>query len=74
MTVVVGVDAYKPEEDELVLLTQAELNGITRDLNLSKESALLLDSRLKEKYLLPPETTFCWYRDRARELGQFFMF
>ena len=42
-------DAYKPEDDQLVLFTQAELNGLTRDINLSKESAQLLASHLKEK-------------------------
>ena len=40
MTVVAGDNAYKPEEDDQpVPLTQAELNDLTRDLNLSKESA-----------------------------------
>ncbi|XP_064117706.1 uncharacterized protein LOC135223132 [Macrobrachium nipponense] len=60
--------AYRPEEDnQLVPLTQAELSDLTRDLNLSKESAQLLGSRLREKRLLAPGATFYWYRDRERE-------
>lgn len=67
--------AYKPEEDDRpVPLTQAELNDLTRDLNLSKESAQLLGSRLREKRLLAPGTTFYWYRDREREFRKFFTF
>ena len=51
--------AYRPEEDnQPVPLTQAKLNDLTRDLNLSKESAQLLGSRLQEKRLLAPGTTF----------------
>ena len=55
MTVVAEDDTYKPEEvDQPVPLTQIELYDLTQDLNLSK----LLDSHLKEKLLLAPETTF----------------
>ena len=55
MTVVAGNDAYWPEEDDQpLLLTQAELNDLIRDLKLSKESAQLQASRLKEKHLLAP--------------------
>ncbi|KAK3891318.1 hypothetical protein Pcinc_004762 [Petrolisthes cinctipes] len=60
--------AYKPvDDDQPMPLIQAELNDLTRDLNLSKESAQLLGSRIREKCLLAPETTFYWYRDRERE-------
>ncbi|KAF2357548.1 hypothetical protein FHG87_011689 [Trinorchestia longiramus] len=56
-------DQYGSEEDDQpVPLTQAELNDLTRDLNLSTESAQLLDSRLREKCLLVPGTTFYWYQ------------
>ena len=73
MTFVAEEDAYKPEEDDQpVPLTQAELNDLTQDLNLSKESAQLLGSCLKEN-LLAPGTTFDWYQDCERELRQFFM-
>ena len=59
MTVVTGDDTYQPKEDnQPVLLTQVELNDLTRDLNLSKESAQLLGLRLKEKHLLESGTTF----------------
>ena len=64
MTVVAGDDAYELDEDnQPVPLTQAEFNDQTRDLNLSRESAQLLGSRLNEKHLLAPGTTFNWYRD-----------
>ncbi|KAK3869726.1 hypothetical protein Pcinc_024954 [Petrolisthes cinctipes] len=59
--------AYKPvDDDQPMPLIQAELNDRTRDLNLSKESAQLLGSRIRKKCLLAPET-FYWYRDRERE-------
>ena len=52
MTVVAGDDAYKPEEDDQsVPLTLAELNDLTKDLNLSKELAQLLGLCFKEKYV-----------------------
>ena len=48
ITVVAGDDAYKSEEnDQPVPLTQAELNDMRQDLNLSKESAQLLGSHLQ---------------------------
>ena len=73
MTVANENNAYKPEKgDQAVPLTQAELNDLKRDLNLSKESAQLLSSRLKEKNVLAAGTTFYWYRDREGELRQFF--
>ena len=58
-TFVARDDAYKPEEDDQpVPLTQAEVNDLTQDLNLSKKYAQLLGSYLKEKHLLAPGTTF----------------
>ena len=75
MTVVAGNEVYQPKnDDQPVPLTQAELNNLTRDLNLSKESAQLLGSRLIEKHLLVLGTMFYWHRDRERESGQFFPF
>ena len=72
-TVVAGVDVFKLEVgDQPVPLTLAELNDVTRDLNILKEYIEVLNSRLKEKPLLAPGTTFYWYRDRVRELKQFF--
>ena len=59
MAVVAKVLAYKPgEDDQPVLLTQAELNDLIKNQNLWKESALLLGSHLKEKHLLAPGTMF----------------
>ena len=75
MTVVAGDNAYKLEEDNhSVLLIQTKFNDLTWDLNLSKESAQLLGSCLKEKYLLAPGTAFFWYWLCERELRQFFTF
>ena len=75
MTVATGDDAYNPEEDnQPVPLTPAELNDLTRDLNLSKKSARLLGSHLKEKHLLAPGITFYWYQDHERELRPSFTF
>lgn len=53
-------------------LRQSELNNLTRDLGLSKESAQLLGSRLREHNLLSSETTFYWYRHREREFRKYF--
>ena len=68
MTVVTGDDAYISENDDQPLpLTQAELNNLTRDLNLWKISAQLLSPRLKEKSLWAPRTRLYWYWNRKRE-------
>ena len=56
MIVVDGVDAYKPEEDDqLVPLRQAGLNDLTQDLNLSKESAQLVQVSKKN---------ICWHQEQ----------
>ena len=47
MVVVAGDNAYKPKEDDLPVPVTKELNNLTRDLNLSKESAQLLGLHLK---------------------------
>ena len=54
-------DVGFPPSSLLQFFSQGELNDLTRDLNLSKESFELLGSRLKEKNLLQPGTliTFC---------------
>ena len=54
------------------LFTQDELNYLNRDLNLSKESAQLLGSRLRDHNLLAPGTTFYWYRNRDEEFRKYF--
>ena len=43
-----------------------------RDLGLSKESAEVLGSRLKDKHMLAPGTSFSWYRFREMEFVSFF--
>uniref|UniRef100_UPI0035902CB4 uncharacterized protein n=1 Tax=Myxine glutinosa TaxID=7769 RepID=UPI0035902CB4 len=65
---------YQPtgETSQPKLFSQAELNDLTRDLCLSKESAQLLGSRLRENRLLAPETTFSWYRSREEEFREYF--
>ena len=67
MTVVAETNAYKSVEDDQPVL-------LTSDLNCWKQSAHLLDSRLKEKHLLALGTTFYRYRDREIELRQFLTF
>jgi len=42
-------------------LTQTELNDLTRDLGLSKDSSQLLASRLNEHHLLSADVTYYWY-------------
>lgn len=51
--------------------TQPELDNLVRDLYLSKEAAEILSSRLKDKGLLSPGTSFM-YRFRGKEFTQFF--
>ena len=47
-------DEHEPKRSKKnpILFDQAELNDLIRDLNLSKDKAQLLRSRLKEKNLL----------------------
>ncbi|GBN17182.1 hypothetical protein AVEN_147661-1 [Araneus ventricosus] len=52
--------------------SQSELNDMARDLGLSKHGAELLGSRLKNKILLTPGTSFSWYRHREKGFTQFF--
>ena len=51
-------------------LKQSELNNLTIDLLLSKESVQLLGSRLRENNLLSSET-FYWYRYLEREFRKY---
>lgn len=63
------------EEEEGAMMqqfTQLELNDLVRDLELTKEKAELLASRLKEKQLLAPKTKVCFYRTRDEEFHLFF--
>ena len=55
-------------------LTQLQLNDRTRDLNLTKASAQLLGSRLRECNLLAPGTTYFWYRNKDEEFREYFSY
>ena len=53
---------YTDEHDKSPkLMSQADLDDLVRDLNLSKESAELLASRLNDRNFLAPGTTSAWY-------------
>ena len=52
-------------------LTQLQLNDRTRDLNLTKASAQLLELRLRECNLLAPGTTYFWYRNRNKQFRKY---
>ena len=67
-----GSDAGFPPSSLPRLFSQGELNDLTRDLNLSKESSELLASRLKEKNLLQPGTLITFYRKRHIEFLPYF--
>lgn len=65
---------YIPESsDEPHLLNQSELSDLIRDLNLTKQRAELLASRLKQWNLLKDETKVSFYRDRNKLLSPFFL-
>lgn len=66
---------YKPLDsffDQPSLYSQPELNDLIRDLNLPKQSAELLASRLQEKNLLKPGTSVSFYHNREAELRKYF--
>ena len=66
-------DCYNPLADKSpILITQAFLNDLVRDLNLPKESAEVLGLRLQHNNLLAPNTTYSWYRRREKYLVQHF--
>ena len=66
-------DCYKPLADKSpIVITQAFLNDLVRDLNLPKESAELLGSRSQHNNLLAANTTYSWYRRREKDLVQYF--
>ncbi|XP_076031939.1 uncharacterized protein LOC143019842 [Oratosquilla oratoria] len=52
--------------------SQAELNDLVRDLGLSKKLSELLASRLKDKNLLKIDTKVTFFRNREKNLLQFF--
>ena len=54
------------------LYSQSELNNLIRDLNLPKQSAEMLASRLQEKHLLKAGTSVSFYRNREEKLRKYF--
>ena len=54
------------------LYSQSELNDLIRDLNLPKQSAEVLASRLQEKHLLKACTSVSFYRNREEKLRKYF--
>lgn len=62
---------YVPE-DEPHLLDQAELNDLVRDLELTKEKAELLASRMLQWNLVKSETRVTVYRNRNADMLKFF--
>ena len=57
-------DPWNAEQStgEPKLLTQFQLNNLTRDLNMIKGFAQLLGSQLRERNLLARRTLYFWYR------------
>ena len=51
-----------------ILIDQNSLDDLVRDLGLPKDKSELLESRLQERNLLSPGTTFSWYRHREESL------
>ena len=51
---------------------QDDISDLVRDLNLSKKSAELLASRLKDRYLLEAKTNVTFYRDRDMDFFPYF--
>ncbi|XP_071748054.1 uncharacterized protein [Lepeophtheirus salmonis] len=54
------------------LYSQPELNDLIRDLNLPKQSAELLASRLQVRNMLAQDTSVTFYRNRDAKLRKFF--
>lgn len=67
-------EVYDSISDDPKLFSQSELNDLVRYLNLTKDSAEVLGSRLKEQNLLAPGTSFSWFRNRKKDFLFFFFF
>lgn len=62
---------FKPEKHP-IQFSQAELNDLIRDLDLSKEKSELLVSRLKEKNCVKSEVKTTLYRSRHLQFSSFY--
>ena len=70
---IVNDDDYTAtDNNDPKLMSQSDLDDLVRDLDLPKQSARLLGSRLQERNFLAPGTTFSWYRYREKEFVEFF--
>jgi hypothetical protein len=65
-------DEYAFTDSKPKLMSQDDLDDLVRDLDLPKESAELLGSRLHERNFLSAGTTFSWYRHREKDFVEFF--
>ncbi|GFT93232.1 uncharacterized protein TNCV_2219981 [Trichonephila clavipes] len=65
-------NGYDPGTNDSELFSQSDLNDLVRDLGLPKDTAEVLESRLKEKHLLNSGVSFSWYRFREKEFVPFF--
>lgn len=65
-----GSEFQKNENPKL--LTQAELNDLVRDLELTKEKSELLASRLKERNFLVEDVSSTYFRDRHMPYGHYY--
>ena len=64
---------YIPDADSFPhLLSQEELNDLVRDLELPKEKAELLGSRLQEWNLLQPNTKITHFHHRRLQFSSFY--
>ena len=58
--------------DRFSLCSQSKFNDLIRDINLPKQSAEVLASRLQEKHLLKVGTSVSFYRSREEKLREYF--
>ena len=65
-------DCYDPGTTDPIPFSKSELKDLVRDQGLPKDSAEVLGSRLKDKSMLAPGTSFSWYRSREKEFVSFF--
>ncbi|GFW87880.1 uncharacterized protein TNCV_1359841 [Trichonephila clavipes] len=54
-------DGYDPGTNDPELFSQSDFNDLERDLDLPKDTAEVLGSRLEERYLLNSGVSFSWY-------------
>ena len=58
--------------DRVSFYSQSELNDLIKNLNLPKQYAEVLASRLQEKHLLKAGTSVSFYRNREEKLRKYF--